>query len=42
MVDRIEIGWPSGSTQTLENVPANQVLTVTETKREVKADRRDP
>jgi hypothetical protein len=41
-VDRIEIGWPSGSTQTLENVPANQVLTVTETKREVKAERRDP
>jgi enediyne biosynthesis protein E4 len=32
-VERIEIAWPSGSMQTLENVPANQVLTVTETKR---------
>jgi hypothetical protein len=41
-VERIEIAWPSGSMQTLENVPANQVLTVTETKRQVNADRRDP
>ena len=32
-LDRIEIRWPSGTTQTLDNVPANQVLTVTETKR---------
>ena len=31
-IDRIEIRWPSGVTQSLENVPANQVLTVTEPK----------
>lgn len=30
VVERIEIRWPSGTVQTLENVPANQVLTVTE------------
>jgi len=33
-VDRIEIHWPSGINQTLPNVRANQVLTVTEPKRE--------
>jgi hypothetical protein len=31
-VERIRIEWPSGVTQTLQNVPANQVLTVTEPK----------
>ena len=31
-VERMEIRWPSGVTQTLENVAANQVLTVTEPK----------
>ena len=29
-IDRIEISWPSGRKQVLENVAANQVLTVTE------------
>jgi hypothetical protein len=29
-VDRIEVRWPSGRTSTLENVTANQVITVTE------------
>ncbi len=29
-VDRIEIRWPSGTTQVLESVPARQVLRVTE------------
>lgn len=28
--DRIEITWPSGEVQVLEQVPANQILTVTE------------
>jgi hypothetical protein len=28
--DRIEIRWPSGQIQVLENVPADQVLTITE------------
>ncbi len=28
--DRIEITWPSGKVQVLEQVPANQILTVTE------------
>jgi hypothetical protein len=32
MVDRIEIIWPSGKKQVLENVKANQILTVTEPK----------
>ncbi|HEY7511219.1 MAG TPA: ASPIC/UnbV domain-containing protein, partial [Vicinamibacteria bacterium] len=27
---RVEIRWPSGALQRLENVPARQVLTVTE------------
>ena len=31
-VDRIEMSWPSGMKQVLENVAANQVLTVTEPK----------
>jgi enediyne biosynthesis protein E4 len=31
-VPRIEITWPTGATQVLEDVPANQVVTVTETK----------
>ena len=31
-VPRIEITWPGGATQVLEDVPANQVVTVTETK----------
>jgi len=31
-VDLIEIRWPSGLLQTLRNVPANQILTVVETK----------
>jgi hypothetical protein len=31
-VPRIEITWPSGATQVLEDVPANQVVTVTEAK----------
>lgn len=30
MVEKIEIRWPSGKTQTLENVKPNQILTVTE------------
>lgn len=30
MVDRIEIAWPSGKTQVLENVHAGQILTITE------------
>jgi hypothetical protein len=29
-IDRIEIRWPSGRVQTLDGVPANQVITVTE------------
>jgi hypothetical protein len=33
-IDRIEIQWPSGINQTLPNVTLNQVLTVTEPKRE--------
>jgi len=28
--NRIEIRWPSGTLQTLENVPAGQLLKVTE------------
>jgi hypothetical protein len=28
----LEIRWPSGKTQRLENVPANQLLTATEPK----------
>ena len=32
MVDRIEIKWPSGKIQVLENIKANQILTVTEPK----------
>jgi hypothetical protein len=28
--DRIEVRWPSGTLQTLRNIPADQVLTVTE------------
>jgi hypothetical protein len=28
--ERIEIVWPSGTVQVLTNVPANQVLNVTE------------
>jgi hypothetical protein len=30
IVDRIEIKWPSGKLQVLENIKANQILTVTE------------
>ncbi|MEM9275838.1 MAG: CRTAC homolog protein [Cyanobacteria bacterium P01_F01_bin.143] len=30
IIDRIEITWPSGTTQVLENVAVNQVLTITE------------
>ena len=30
MVEKIEIKWPSGKTQTLENIKANQILTVEE------------
>jgi hypothetical protein len=30
MVDRIEIKWPSGKLQVLENIKANQILTVKE------------
>ena len=30
MADKIEIKWPSGKTQVLENVSANQILTVRE------------
>jgi hypothetical protein len=29
-IDRIEIRWPSNVTQSLENVPANQILAVAE------------
>lgn len=29
-VDRIDIAWPSGITQVLEKVPADQILTITE------------
>jgi hypothetical protein len=29
-VDRLEVRWPSGATQTLEQVAANRILTVTE------------
>lgn len=32
IVERIEIKWPSGKTQTLENVKANQILTINEPK----------
>ena len=32
-VDLVEIRWPSGGLQTLSNVPADQILTVTETPR---------
>jgi hypothetical protein len=31
MADRIEIIWPSGKEQVLENVEAGQILTVEET-----------
>ena len=31
-IERIEIAWPSGVKQKLENVPADQILTVTEPK----------
>jgi hypothetical protein len=31
-VEKIEIKWPSGKTQVLENVKANQILTITEPK----------
>jgi hypothetical protein len=30
MADRIEIIWPSGKVQTLENIKANQILQVKE------------
>ena len=29
-IDRVEIRWPSGATEVIQNVPANQILTVTE------------
>jgi hypothetical protein len=29
-LDRIEVLWPSGELQVLENVKANQILTITE------------
>jgi hypothetical protein len=28
--DRLEIRWPSGATEVLQNLEANQILTVTE------------
>jgi hypothetical protein len=31
-IDKIEIIWPSGKVQTLENIKANQILTITEPK----------
>jgi hypothetical protein len=30
IVEKIEIRWPSGKTQLLENIKANQILTVKE------------
>jgi len=30
MVERIEINWPSGKLQVLENIKPNQILTVKE------------
>lgn len=30
IIDRIEVKWPSGKVQVLENVPCNQILTITE------------
>ncbi len=30
LVDRIEITWPSGKVQTIENIKANQILEVKE------------
>ena len=30
MVEKIEIKWPSGKIQVLENIKANQILTITE------------
>jgi hypothetical protein len=30
MVDKLEIRWPSGTVQTLENIAANQILKVQE------------
>jgi hypothetical protein len=30
MVDRIEIRWPGGRIQILENVPINQILKINE------------
>jgi hypothetical protein len=33
IIDRVEIGWPSGVQQVLEKIPANQVLRVTEPER---------
>jgi len=33
-VDRIEIGWPSGTTQSLEGISADQTVTVRERSRE--------
>ena len=30
MVEKIEITWPSGKVQTLENIKANQILEVKE------------
>jgi hypothetical protein len=35
MVDRIEVIWPSGIVQVLENVEAGQILTITESEDEV-------
>ena len=31
-VDFVQINWPSGIIQTLENVVANQIMTITESK----------
>jgi hypothetical protein len=31
IVDKLEIRWPSGTVQTLENISANQILKVQET-----------
>jgi hypothetical protein len=31
-VDEIEIRWPSGTVQTLKNIPADKILPVTEPK----------
>jgi hypothetical protein len=39
--DRVEIRWPGGQTQVMEDVAANQVLTITEPKTETKAGKKE-